>query len=733
MDKQELMEKQNNFSYKLLKITKKCKNKDKLDILNFYPNFNLKEPYTNFNPLSDNNLKPFQLLPFFKNIVIDIKPFKTENEFVKYYGMDVDQLLEQQGKEIFQFRLSNNYSDYMNLESDYLDDILDKNHPIVPLINKSYGCLLNGTDEFPMYDEYIGKNLDFGSILLGEMGGTDPLSIIAMDIMNGHSTIMNPFKNEDYTNIVIENLYKLQYCGYGEVVDFLKRFLDVGNGRLDWAFVFSNAYANFLSNPIIDSLNGTHLVNSQLKHVANDLSIRKFDEIFPTLNKSVPKIHIDNSMILSADIAREMVNSINMPTLMSMDDVDEYDNMGPIKALASLEKAIMTNKSDEILDLSSNLESELVSTSIIVKDMQSNIKQKSHLISQFSLGVGIMGNIASLITDSSIQPLFNLAGIVGGVGEFISDSKMTSYFLNKLNRINKENHVLYLYDNNDHVSLNLKNPLNSNNTKYVPFNDEITQKFEYYEYLYNNIPILSVLLDINTKQITNDISSKNGKINFFKLNRAKEINPHSKSKIFVKQLQLYGISYMRYTNEYSYNKRNSNLTVINPKYIRPIYKNGKIIEFKMLTEHNTLEFIPVNYIHCLTSPSIIEKNIFFFDWIYPQFTKIESRPTLIYDKWDIYQKEVEKNIDNPDKLKQIFKDSLKDCDKLENNYYFKVKFLMGLGYAHYINNEIETGIQYYEQAQKITEKCSSTDMAELDFELTNLIVGGVKQIQTKNR
>ena len=135
--------------------------------------------------------------------------------------------------------------------------------------------------------------------------------------------------------------------------------------------------------------------------------------------------------------------------------------------------------------------------------------------------------------------------------------------------------MLYLYDNNDHVSLNLKNPLNSNNTKYVPFNDEITQKFEYYEYLYNNIPILSVLLDINTKQITNDISSKIGKINFFKLNRAKEINPHSKSKIFVKQLQLYGISYMRYTNEYSYNKRNSNLTVINPKYIRPIYKNGK--------------------------------------------------------------------------------------------------------------------------------------------------------------
>lgn len=50
----------------------------KMDINIFYKDFNLNEPYSSFNPLSANDLKPFQLLPFFKNIIIDLKPIKKE-------------------------------------------------------------------------------------------------------------------------------------------------------------------------------------------------------------------------------------------------------------------------------------------------------------------------------------------------------------------------------------------------------------------------------------------------------------------------------------------------------------------------------------------------------------------------------------------------------------------------------------------------------------------------------
>jgi hypothetical protein len=731
MELEELKEIDKKELDRITTISKKPGNDKKMDINIFYKDFNLNEPYTSFNPLSANDLKPFQLLPFFKNIIIDIKPFKKEKDFMKYYGMDVDELLEQHGKGIFKFRLTHNYYEYKNLENNYLDNILDKNPPVIPIINENYNLLLNGTSNIENYENYINKNLDFGSTLLGDLGGTDPLSIIAMDLMNGHQSTMDPFENDDYTKIVIQNLYKLKTCGYSEVVEFLKRFLDVGNGRLDWAFVFSNAYANFLSNPILDSLNGTHLVHSQLKHVMNDLSMRKFDEIFPKLNKRVPGINIDESMILSADIAKEMVNNINMPTLMSMEDVDNYDNKGPIKALASLEKTLLNKESDKIVDLSYALQTELISASRIVENMQSKINHDSNLIRRFSLGVGIIGSIASLISDPSNQPLFNLMAIGGNFGEILSDSRISSYFLNKLTRFNKENHVLYLYDNNEHVSLNLKNYPKSFTENYIPFNDSITEKFEYYEYLYNNIPLLQILLDINTQQITKDtirFSSGDSEIIKFLTRWAYNIQLHNKSKLFVKQLQLYGICYMKYTNKYSHNKKVRDFDVINPKYIRPIYKNGKITEYKMLTKKHGEEVIPGNYVSCITSPSIIENNIFFLDWIYPQVTKKESRPTLIYDKWEKYEKDTEKYINNPQKLKIIFQNSLKDCEKLKTNNYQKAKFLMGLGYAYCINNEIDEGIKYYEKAQKITENGHSIDMKELDTELTNFIIIGYQKL-----
>lgn len=731
MNQKDLIEKQYSFKDQISNITKKYENSEKIDVLKFYPKFNLNDPYTDFNPLSANDLKPFQLLPFFRNIIIDIKPFKIEKDFIKYYGMDVDELLEMYGKGIFKFRLTHNYPKYENLENDYLDNILDKNPPVAPLINENYSILINGTSCLENYDEYINKNFDFGSTLLGDLGGTDPLSIIAMDLMNGHQSTMDPFENDDYTKIVIQNLYKLKTCGYSEVVEFLKRFLDVGNGRLDWAFVFSNAYANFLSNPILDSLNGTHLVHSQLKHVMNDLSMRKFDEIFPKLNKMVPGINIDESMILSADIAKEMVNNINMPTLMSMEDVDDYDNKGPIKALASLEKTLLNKESDKIVDLSYALQTELISASRIVENMQSKINHDSNLIRRFSLGVGIIGSIASLISDPSNQPLFNLMTIGGTFGEILSDSRISSYFLNKLTRFNKENHVLYLYDNNEHVSLNLKNYPKSFTENYMPFNDSITEKFEYYEYLYNNIPLLQILLDINTQQITKDtirFSSGDSEIIKFLTSWAYNIQLHNKSKLFVKQLQLYGICYMKYTNKYVCNKKIRDFDVINPKYIRPVYKNGKITEYKMLTKKHGEEIIPYNNVTSLTSSSIIENNIFFLDWIYPQVTKKESRPTLIYDKWEKYEKDTEKYINNPQKLKIIFQDSLKDCEKLKTNNYQKAKFLMGLGYAYCLNDEIDEGIKYYEEAQQITEKGHSLDMKELDAELTNFFILGFQQM-----
>ena len=53
---------------------------------------------------------------------------------------------------------------------------------------------------------------------------------------------------------------------------------------------------------------------------------------------------------------------------------------------------------------------------------------------------------------------------------------------------------------------------------------------------------------------------------------------------------------------------------------------------------------------------------------------------------------------------------------------------MGLGYAYCLNDEIDEGIKYYEEAQQITEKGHSLDMKELDAELTNFFILGFQQM-----
>lgn len=534
MEKKVLLEKQNKTKNQVNDIIKKHEKDKKIDILDFYPDYHLEEPYSCFDPHSDKNLKPFQLLPFFKNIIIDIKPFKKEKDFINYYGMNVNQLLEQWGKGIFKFRLSHDYICYTNLENDYLDEILDKNPPVAPLINNAHSILVNGSVfGFEKFNSYIcGKKLDFGNNLLLDLGGTDPLTIIAMDMMSEHGNSMVSFNENNYKYIVAENLSKLESCGFNEIVDFIKRFLDVGNGRLDWAFVFSNTYANFLSNPILDSLNGTHLVNSQMKQVANDLPIRHFENLFPKLKLPVPNIDVKDS-ILSGDIAKIMCENINMPTLIEVEDLDNYDNDGPIKALGSLEKAILDKNNNKIVDLSVDLKNELISAADIVKDMQSGKKNILGFLTHFSLGFGVIGEIASNIVDPTMKPLFDALIAIGAAGEFASNSKMLNLILSKVQRLNKSNHVLYLYDTNEYLNFNKSKTIKVSSKKYLPFNDDFTKKYEYFEYLHENIPLLSALMNIKNRHIFGggmQINSDNPKarqhiIDFMETNNIEYINP----------------------------------------------------------------------------------------------------------------------------------------------------------------------------------------------------------------
>nr|WP_303210243.1 hypothetical protein [Methanobrevibacter smithii] len=733
MEKKVLLEKQNKTKNQVNDIIKKHEKDKKIDILDFYPDYHLEEPYSCFDPHSDKNLKPFQLLPFFKNIIIDIKPFKKEKDFINYYGMDVNQLLEQWGKGIFKFRLSHDYICYTNLENDYLDEILDKNPPVAPLINNAHSILVNGSVfGFEKFNSYIcGKKLDFGNDLLLDLGGTDPLTIIAMDMMSEHGNSMVSFNENNYKYIVAENLSKLESCGFNEIVDFIKRFLDVGNGRLDWAFVFSNTYANFLSNPILDSLNGTHLVNSQMKQVANDLSIRHFENLFPKLKLPVPNIDVKDS-ILSGDIAKIMCENINMPTLIEVEDLDNYDNDGPIKALGSLEKAILDKNNNKIVDLSVDLKNELISAADIVKDMQSGKKNILGFLTHFSLGFGVIGEIASNIVDPTMKPLFDALIAIGAAGEFASNSKMLNLILSKVQRLNKSNHVLYLYDTNEYLNFNKSKTIKVSSKKYLPFNDDFTKKYEYFEYLHENIPLLSALMNIENRHIFGggmQINSDNPKARQHIIDFMETNNIEYKSKMASYDLNLYGVAYIKRSNTYSRGIPEITIDVINPKFIRPKYKNEKIVSYQMINSKNKLEQIPVKYIERFEFPSIIESNIFFLDWVYPQITNKNDRPILIHDIFEKNQIEVENNMHNNEKLKSIFNSSLDACNELSNDKYHKAHILSALGGVYARNFEYDEAIKYFEDAQKVCDECCSRDMEDYSLEISKLIVDSCSLIK----
>lgn len=732
MEKRILLEKQNKAKDQVMNIVKKHEMDKKINIRDFYPDYDFNGPYSSFNPSSDRNLKPFQLLQFFKNIIIDIKPFKNEKDFISYYGMDVNQLLEQWGKGIFKFRLSHDYIHYANLENDYLDEILDKNPPVAPLINNANSILVNGSVfGFEKFSRYVGgKKLDFGNDLLLDLGGTDPLTIIAMDMMSGHGHSMVSFNENNYKYSVAENLSKLESCGFNEIVEFIKRFLDVGNGRLDWAFVFSNTYANFLSNPILDSLDGTHLVNSQMKQVANDLSIRHFENLFPKLNLSVPNINVKDS-ILSGDIAKIMCENINMPTLVDVEDLDDYDNDGPIKALGSLEKAIIDKNNNKIVDLSADLKNELISAADIVKDMQSGKKNILGLLTHFSLGFGVIGEIASNIVDPTMKPLFDALIAIGAAGEFVSDSRMFNLFLSKIQRFNKPNHVLYLYDTNEYLNFNTSKTIKVSYNKYLPFKDDLTKKYEYFEYLHENIPLLSALMNIENRYIFGgmQINSDNPEARQHIIDFMETNNIEYKSKMASYDLNLYGVAYIKRSNIYSRSIPELTIDVINPKFIRPKYNNGKIVSYQMINSKNKLEQIPVKYIEQLEFPSIIESNIFFLDWVYPQITNKNNRPMLIHDIFEKNQKEIENNMHDNEKLKSILNSSLDACNELINDKYHKAHILSALGGVHARNFEYEKAIEYFEEAQKVCDECCSREMEDYSLEISKLIVDSCSLIK----
>ena len=708
-------------------IAKKHESDKKVDVNVFYKDFNLDEPHTCYNPISSVDLKPFQLAPFFKNIVLDIKPLHSEDEFKKYYGMDVEKCYELKNEGLFKFRLSNNYTDYSNLNNDYLDLILDDKPPVSNVVNRAHGLLINGDDSSinDLFHLIGSKDFDFGRYMLNDLGLSDSYMISAFDIMAGHTYNLKNGDNEIYEIEMAHNFTKLWACGYNEINELFKLLLGTGNGRLDWAFVFSNVYANILSNPILDSINGTQMMHSRIKYLAKDMSIQKLDSIFPDLKNPAHNLEFDDS-ILSSDKLSIMTKTIDMPTLLNSDDLDDFDFKGAINALKTLEDIIDNKRIDEISGATQDLQNELISVGNIVKGLQEGKIRKKNILSNVSWGLSSVGFFGSLFGDN---PYNWILGLVSA-GGFLLDSAIKfdsiDWILNKLNKLHKDSHIIYIYDNYDKLKFkDLKNPQINLKHNLTKFNDELTKKYEYYEYLYEKIPSIKVWIDIVIQNLIaggSKVECGDTKIAYEINKMNKEISLDLKLKKWLFDHFLYGSGYL--ITEISKTKYDAHS--INPHFVRSINNSGKIKNYVLQDG----ERIICDNIVCLNKFSIIEKNMLLLDTYYPEITKIDSRPTLIRDQLEINEKLVKDNYKNYDMIIKIFKESVELCRQLDDKIH-EIDLLNKIGLCYIIKGRSEIAINYLNDANILAQSCMSDEAKKLNEE-TIKILDDCKDILSKN-
>lgn len=727
MELEDLKELDKKEQERVSNIAKKHEGDKKVDVNVFYKDFNLDEPHTCYNPILSVDLKPFQLAPFFKNIVLDIKPLHSEDEFKKYYGMDVEKCYELKNEGLFKFRLSNNYTDYSNLNNDYLDLILDDKPPVSNVVNRAHGLLINGDDSSinDLFHLIGSKDFDFGRYMLNDLGLSDPYMLSAFDIMAGHTYNLKNGDNEIYEIEMAHNFTKLWACGYNEINELFKLLLGTGNGRLDWAFVFSNVYANILSNPILDSINGTQMMHSRIKYLAKDISIQKLDSIFPDLKNPAHNLEFDDS-ILSSDKLSIMTKTIDMPTLLNSDDLDDFDFKGAINALKTLEDIIDNKRIDEISGATQDLQNELIYVGNIVKGLQEGKIRKKNILSNVSWGLSSVGFFGSLFGDN---PYNWILGLVSA-GGFLLDSAIKfdsiDWILDKLNKLHKDSHIIYIYDNYDKLKFkDLKNPQINLKHNLTKFNDELTKKYEYYEYLYEKIPSIKVWIDIEIQNLIAGGSKVEGgdpKIAYEINKMNKEISLDLKLKKWLFDHFLYGSGYL--ITEIS--KTKYDVHSINPHFVRSINNSGKIKNYVLQGG----ERIICDNIVCLNKFSIIEKNMLLLDTYYPEITKIDSRPTLIRDQLEINEKLVKDNYKNYDMIIKIFKESVELCRQLDDKIH-EIDLLNKIGLCYIIKGRPEIAINYLNDANILAQSCMSDEAKKLNEE-TIKILDDCKDILSKN-
>jgi hypothetical protein len=281
-----------------------------------------------------------------------------------------------------------------------------------------------------------------------------------------------------------------------------------------------------------------------------------------------------------------------------------------------------------------------------------------------------------------------------------------------------------LYNNQERLSLNkieLSNikPYSLNKC----FNDKLSKKYDYYEYLYKKIPLIRVMIDIHSNFVIGDgftIHAKKGcekALEHVKKWSAKNL-PVEKQKLLIKLCLLYGKCYILTKKEYGFNGIENKVELVNPKYVRPLYKNNKIIEYEIINPKGDKEKISTKKIFSIDyHSSIIEQYIIFLDEYYPlELTKKYSRPLLLFDEFQLNGKRVAELIVNPfenkEKIEILLNNSLKTL-KIHGNIYHQATILNTFGDFYMLINEPKNAFKKWSEVEKITKNALSSELEKI--------------------
>lgn len=392
--------------------------------LDFYPELNLREPYTSWQW----GYPVWVLLPYFDNIIIHIYPSHSEREFKRDYGIGVDELLDLQKEG----RVSLILTHPQELElSDYFFPLYQEG------IEKGFPSLLRivGFMDFVGQSDFKEGEEEGRSLFEGKFVHNHGKSISDLEkyphncrrwlcpICNQYPATAHKIANRLWS---LEKFSILDYSylrgfGFHQICEGIKTIAMSNPAKASYV---AGKYRNFLVNPTIFSLDGIHLVDKE-----DILSLKDYMEL--DLDLSVTKANYE---VFPFEIGKSLIEKANLVVPNSLDNsLDIYPDFEEArKALKNLETAVEERKEDlgdEIAALKETWEA--------IDSMNAKVDKGAKLLTS----LGIVGSAAGGYS------LWGFPGLLATLtGSFLSTNFIAEPLSEKLSKIGKSSNIVAVYD-----------------------------------------------------------------------------------------------------------------------------------------------------------------------------------------------------------------------------------------------------------------------------------------------